>query len=112
MKTEVYSWRLSAELKADLEEQARDEGKSLSALLQELASEGLRARRNGHFHDDAVQAAIRKRALKAIGSIHGGDPTRAERAGELVREIIYQKHLKESNALARRFGRPNSGRAD
>jgi len=61
MKTEVYSWRLSAELKAELEGQARHESKSLSALLQEIASDGLRARRNGSSSDDAEQAAIRKR---------------------------------------------------
>jgi hypothetical protein len=106
MKTEVYSWRLSAELKADLEEQARHESKSLSALLQELASDGLRARRNGHSHDDAAeQAAIRKRAQSAIGACAGGDPTASERSGELVREIIYQKHLKEMNGSSRRVSR-------
>ena len=31
--------------------------------------------------------------------------TRSERTSELVREIIHKKHIKESNALARRFGR-------
>jgi hypothetical protein len=105
MKTEVYSWRLSAELKAGLEAQARHESKSLSALLQELASEGLRARRNGHSHDDAEQAAIRKRALKAIGACAGGDPTASQRSRELVREIIYRKHLKELNGSRRRVSR-------
>ena len=43
--------------------------------------------------------------MAAIGSVAGGDPTRSERASELVGEIIYRKHVKESNALARRFGR-------
>ena len=105
MKTEVYSWRLSAEFKADLEAQARSEGKSVSALLQEFASDGLRARRNGHSDDDAEQAALHKRVMATVGTIRGNDPTRAERASELVREIIQQRHLKESNALARRSGR-------
>jgi hypothetical protein len=112
MKTEVYSWRLSAARKADLESEARREGTSVSQLLERITSEWLAQRRNGHANDDAEQAAIRKRAQSAIGSIHGGDPTRAERASELVREIIYRKHLKESNAFARRFGRPNSRSAD
>jgi hypothetical protein len=101
MKTEVYSWRLSVELKADLEEQARSEGKSVSALLEELASDGLRVRRSHPSDDEAQQAAIRKRAAAAIGSIRGGDPTRSERASELVREIIAQKHAKESRASRR-----------
>ena len=56
--------------------------------------------RSGHSDDDAEQAAIRRRAMAAIGSVAGGDPTRSERASELVGEIIYRKHVKESNALA------------
>jgi hypothetical protein len=105
MKTDVYSWRLAAELKAELEAQARREGKALSALLQEFASDGLRAHRNGHSDDDAEQAAIRKRALKAIGACAGGDPTASQRSRELVQEIIYQKHLKESNGSRRHVTR-------
>ena len=103
MKTEVYSWRLSADRKAALEEEARREGTSLSALLDRVTTDWLSHRRNGHSNDDAEQAAIRKRALAAIGSIHGGDPTRAERASELVRELIARKHEKESRAFARIF---------
>jgi hypothetical protein len=101
MKTEVYSWRLSPELKANLEEQAQSEGKSISALLEELTSEGLRARRGDQSDDEAQQAAIRKRAQSAIGAIHGNDPTRSARASELVREIIVRKHAKESRASRR-----------
>lgn len=112
MKTEVYSWRLSVQRKAELEAEARREATSVSKLLEQITTDWLAQRRNGHSNDDAEQAAIRKRALSAIGSIHGGDPMRAERARELVREIIYQKHLKESNALARRFGRSNPRRTD
>jgi len=67
--------------------------------------EWLGQRRGARSTDAAEQAAIRKRALVAVGSVRGGDSTRAERAGELVREIIYKKHVEESNALARRFGR-------
>ena len=105
MKTEVYSWRLSAERKAELEAEARREGTSLSALLDRVTADWLAERRNGHSDDEAEQAALRKRVMATVGTIRGDDPTRAERASELVREIIYKKHMKESNALARRFGR-------
>ena len=54
-----------------------------------------------HANDDAEQAAIRKRAMAAIGSIRSGDPTRSARASELVREIIARKHAKESRAFGR-----------
>ena len=105
MKTEVYSWRLSAERKAELEAEARREGTSLSALLDRVTADWLAERRNGHSDDEAEQAALRKRVMATVGTIRGNDPTRSERTSELVREIIYKKHLKESNALARRFGR-------
>jgi hypothetical protein len=106
MKTVVRRWRLSSERKAELIEEARREGTSLSALLDRVTGEWL-ARRHRRSQDEAEaeQAAIRKRAMAAIGTISGSDPTRSARTGELVREIILRKHLKESNALARRFGR-------
>jgi len=103
MKTEVYSWRLSAERKAELEEEARRERTSLSALLDRVTADWLAERRNGHADDVAEQVAIRKRAMAAIGSIRGDDPTRSSRASELVREIIARKHEKESRAFARIF---------
>jgi hypothetical protein len=101
MKTEVYSWRLSADRKAELEEEARRERTSLSALLEDITGDWLNARRNGQGEDDAEQAAIRKRAAAAIGSIRGSDPTRASRAPELVREILGRKRAKESHASRR-----------
>ncbi len=101
MKTEVYSWRLSAERKAELEEEARREGTSLSALLDRMTAEWLAERRNGNSDDEAEQVAMRKRAAAAIGSIRGGDPTRFARTSELVSEIIARKHAKESRAFAR-----------
>jgi len=103
MKTEVYSWRVSADKKAELEEEARRESTSLSALLDRVTGEWLAERRNGHADDDAEQAAIRKRAMAAIGSIRSGDPTRSARTSELVREIVARKHEKESRAFARIF---------
>jgi hypothetical protein len=105
MKTEVYSWRLSAERKAELEDAARREGTSVSGLLERVTGDWLAGHRNGHDEDDAEQAAIRKRVMATVGTIRGSDPTRAERAGELVREIIARKHEKESRAFARTFRR-------
>jgi hypothetical protein len=103
MKTEVYSWRLSAERKAELEQEARREGTSLSDLLDRVTADWLSERRKVHQDDNAEQAAIRERALAAIGSIRGGDPTRSARTSELVREIITRKYERESRAFARIF---------
>src|SRR5712692_2502193 len=101
MKTEVYSWRVSAQRKAELANEGRREGISLAALLDRITADWLTEHRNGHPDDEAEQAAIRKRAAAAIGSIRGGDPTRSVRASELVREIIARKHAKESRASRR-----------
>jgi|SRR5579859_2530362 len=101
MKTEVYSWRVAADKKAELEGEARREGTSLAALLDEITTNWLNERRNGNGDDEPEQAAIRKRAAAAIGSIHGGDPARSARASTLVREIIVRKHAKESRASRR-----------
>lgn len=104
MKTEVYSWRLTADRKAELEEEARRDGISFSALLDRVTAEWLGERRNGSASDDEVeQTAIRKRAMSAIGSIRGADPTRSARTSELVREAIAGKHEKESRAFGRIF---------
>lgn len=101
MKSEVYSWRLSADKKALLEIEARREGTSLSALLDDITSNWLDERHNGNGDDEAEQSAIRKRAAAAIGAIRGEDPTRSSRASQLVREMIVRKDAKESRASRR-----------
>lgn len=101
MKTEVYSWRVSAQRKAELESEARREGSSLAALLEQITANWLQERRNSRNGDEAEQAAIRRRVMATVGTIRGGDPTRSQRASELVRESIRQKHLRESNASRR-----------
>jgi hypothetical protein len=83
MKTAVYSWRLSAERKAELE---APEVRCL-VVLPPIGSPNAAT---GHSDDDAEPPAIRRRAMAAIGSVAGGDPTRSERASELVGEIIYR----------------------
>lgn len=101
MKTEVYSWRVSAQKKADLEAEARREDTSLAELLNQITAGWLDERRNSRNGDEAEQAALRRRVMATVGTIRGGDPTRSQRASELVREIIRQKHEKEANASRR-----------
>jgi len=91
MKTEVYSWRVSTELKTGLEREARRRKISLSAALDLAAQEWLK--QNGKRDDDAAeQKRIHEAALKAVGVIQGGDPRRAENAREIVRRIIRERH--------------------
>ena len=105
MKTAVYSWRLSHGKKVDLEAEARREGKSVARVLDEITTDWLNHRREARNGDAAEQERIWKRAMKAIGTIRGGDPTRAERSKELVREIIREKYRRERqrNAAPRSY---------
>ncbi len=110
MKTEVYSWRLSAERKCELEAEARSEGTTVSDLLDRVTGEWLAQHRNGRVDDKAEQNGIRNRAMAAIGSIRGGFPTRSARTSELIREIVGRKHVKESRGFIRT--RRTAGRTD
>jgi hypothetical protein len=94
MKSEVYSWRLSPDLKGALEEAARREQVSLSRLLERIAREWLKATTPAGENDEAEQARLRAVAMQFAGTIQGGDPDRAAEAGKRVREV-----------LARRYGR-------
>jgi hypothetical protein len=101
MKTEVYSWRVSAEKKAELEEEARRQRTSLAHLLDQITTNWLSGRRNGRDGDEAEQAAIMRRVMTTVGTIRSGDPALSTRVREVVRERIVRKHAKESNASRR-----------
>ena len=101
MKTEVYSWRVSAQKKSELESEARREGTSLAKLLDDITATWLGERRNGRNGEEAEQAALRRRVMATVGTIRSGDPTLATRAREIVRERIVRKHAEESRASRR-----------
>jgi hypothetical protein len=92
MKTKVYSWRVSADRKAELEEEARREGTSLAQLLDRITVAWLNRRRNGRNGDQAEQVAIRKRASAAIGSIASGDPLRSSQASQRVKDVLRKRY--------------------
>ena len=92
MKTEVYSWRISPDLKTDLEAEARRENLSVSALLDRLACEWLAERRSQSGTVDAVQARLHRAAEKWFGAIRGGGTARSESVRTLVRERLKRRH--------------------
>ena len=101
MKTEVYSWRVSAAKKADLESEARREGTSVAELLEKITADWLQERRTSRNGEEDEQAALRRRVMATVGTIRSGDPTLATRAREGVRERIARKHTEESRAARR-----------
>ena len=92
-KTEVYSWRITPATKTAIENEARREKTTVSALLDRITKEWIEARR-GQTNDDAEQERLHASARKTLGAISGHDAKRAERARVNVRE-----------RLSRRYGR-------
>jgi len=93
MKTEVYSWRVSADLKTDLEREARRRKISLSAALDLAAQEWL-DKRDGEENDTARQQRLQLAAAACFGKFAGRNPRRAESARQTVRERLRRKHAR------------------
>jgi len=91
MKTEVYRWRVSTELKTVLEREARRRKISLAKALDLAAQEWLKNGGAGK-DDDREQKRPHDAALKAIATIAGDDPRRAENAREILRRLIRKRH--------------------
>jgi hypothetical protein len=91
MKTEVYSWRVSAELKSDLECAARQRRISLSAALDLAAREWL-SRTDVNEDDLDRQQQLHRASEKLFGSITPGESRRSERVSELMRGRLRRQH--------------------
>jgi hypothetical protein len=92
MKSEVYSWRLSPDLKRDLEEAARREHVSVAQLLERVVREWLKAQVSAAEDDQAAQERLRAVAMQFVGKLRSGDPDRAAEAGKRVRELLARKY--------------------
>lgn len=98
-KSEVYSWRITPALKAQLEAAARDEKTTVSALLERMVRDWLAAR----LPDDAKeQRRLHARALAAIGTVSVGGPS-ATNAN--VRAVVGEYLEKKYRASQRRAPR-------
>jgi len=87
-KNEVYSWRVSAETKSRLEDEARRMNASVGELLERIVNEWLAKL---PAKDASRQRALHAAAAHFVGAIDGSDPGRAERASELVRESLAKR---------------------
>lgn len=91
-KTEVYSWRLTLQLKSALEDAARRRGMSVSGLLEEIAGAWLEEQRRLNADDQQEQERLRAAAMKWAGSIEGDDPYLAENVSRVMREHLAAKY--------------------
>ena len=91
MKTEVYSWRVSRDLKTDLEHEARRRKTSLSAVLDLAAREWLKKSSAGSEGDEA-QRRMHQAASKCLGAFASGVAHRSESARHTLRQRLRQRH--------------------
>src|SRR5260370_42338490 len=85
MKTHVYSWRLSSELKSELERQARLRKVSISTILDTAVREWLK-KSAFYVSGDEEQRRLHAEAEQYIGALKGLDRDRSVTVGETIRK--------------------------
>lgn len=91
MKTEVYSWRVSTDLKTGLEREARRRQTSLSEVLDLAAREWLKKNDAGSEGAEE-QRRLHEAALNCFGTFASGDARRSENAAQAVRQRLRRRH--------------------
>ncbi len=91
MKAEVYSWRVSTDLKTGLEREARRRKLSVSAVLDLAAREWLKSTDAGSESEEE-QRRLHRAASKFLGAFAGGDAHRTESVRRAVRQRLRGKH--------------------
>lgn len=87
MKSEVYSWRVSTDLKTGLEREARRRKISLSAVLDLAARDWLK-QGGAETEGDEKQDRLQKAASKCFGTLASGNAHRSENARQAVRQRL------------------------
>ena len=89
MKTEVYSWRLAADLKSGLERDAQRRKMSLAGVLDLAARDWLS--KGCAEGEEEEQLRLRKAASDCLGSIASGDARRSAKVRETVRKRLRRR---------------------
>jgi len=90
MKTEVYSWRLSEELKSDLEREAHPRKVSVSSVLETAVRDWLK--KSNTDAPDQAQRKLHTAATRCLGVLAGINSRRAETAREAVRRRLKRRY--------------------
>jgi hypothetical protein len=90
MKSEVYSWRVSTALKADLEREARRLHMPLSKAL-DLATRQWLDKTSAAEDNGERQAQLREALLASIGVLASGRADRSANTRQLVRERLQSR---------------------
>ena len=84
---EVYSWRVSSDVKTSLEREARRRKISMSAALDAAAREWLQKSAAAN-EGDGEQRRLQKAAPNCVGALASGDAQRSETASQDVRDRL------------------------
>jgi hypothetical protein len=93
MGTEVYSWRLSSDLKSDLEREARLRKTSIAAVLNLAVRDWLKQSAS-QIEGDAEQIKLHQAVSECLGSIGGNDPYRSEKVRQTVRKRLTERRAR------------------
>jgi hypothetical protein len=93
MRTEVYSWRLSHELKSDLEREARLRKMPVSSILDLAVREWLK-KRGLDVEGEEAQRELHAAAEQCVGILAGRNRHRAERAREAIRKRLRRHYAR------------------
>jgi predicted transcriptional regulator len=91
MKTEVYSWRVSSELKSDLERVARGRKVSVSAVLDMVVRDWLK-KSGVDTATDEEQRRLHAAAEGCLGVLAGRNPRRAETARKAIQAKLRKRY--------------------
>ncbi len=89
----MYSWRLSSELKADLEREARRRKVPISTVLDSAVHDWLKNTAS-NAGDDDEQRRLHEAASGCFGIFAGHDTRRAENARRTVRQRLRRRHAR------------------
>ncbi|MEP7352258.1 MAG: hypothetical protein ABI824_03415 [Acidobacteriota bacterium] len=93
MRTEVYSWRLSSELKSQLEAEARARKVPMSKVLDNAARDWLQ-RQAVAESDEQEQKRLHAAVLRCAGTWTGEETNRASRVRGIVQAKLRKKYGK------------------
>ena len=90
MKTEVYTWRVSSDLKTSLERGARRRNLSMAAALEAAAREWLQ--KNAGDGEDEEQRRLHGAASRWLGGLAGGNARRSETTSQTARDRLRRRY--------------------
>ena len=95
MKTDVYSWRVSSDLKSDLERKARERKVPVSHILDSAVRHWLKQSEGDSMDEEKIQRKLHASVETCIGSLALGNSRGAQSARETIRQRLKERYARE-----------------